>query len=284
MTATLTIGMPWAEYIADGYIGSSALDAWGTMSLEAWSREYLEESYAGKATRWTSQGSYLDSIVPPTPDVVPKKFAVIPETYTNEKGKVKPWRFGAKFTDAWKAERIAAGEEMVDAEQVRNARAALPLVREALGVMEQVFKAPTINQPTLRGELHGIRLQTRPDMMIGRNVPDLKYVNPKSFDGFDRSFVDSRYLLQAGLFFGLMRDATGEAPEVHFILAESETDLPRCEVVAVPGEVLEAGWARVQSIVSQIAEALDSSLGFVSRVKFRKLNLPAFARARIGVE
>jgi hypothetical protein len=272
MTAILTLGMPWAEYIADGYIGSSALDAWGTMSLEAWSREYLEESYTGKATRWTSQGSYLDSIVPPTPEISGKRFAVKPDGMS----------FATKEGKAWRDEHD--GFEIIDAIQERNARAALPLVREALGIMEKIFKAPTIYQPTLRGELHGIRLQTRPDMMIGRNVPDLKYVNPKSFDGFDRSFVDSRYLLQAGLFFGLMREATGEAPEVHFILAESETDLPRCEVVAVPGEVLEAGWARVQSIVSQIAEARDSSLGFVSRVKFRELNLPAFARARIGVE
>ncbi len=284
MSATLTLGMPWAEYIEGGYIGSSALDAWDTMSLEAWSREYLEESYAGKSNRWTSQGSYLDSIVPPTPDVVPKKFAVIPETYTDEKGVAKPWRFGAKFTDAWKAERIAAGEEMVDTEQVRNARAALPLVREALGIMEGVFKAPTIYQPTLRGEVSGIRLQTRPDMMIGKTVPDLKYVNPKAFDSFDRTFTDSRYFLQAGLFFGLMQEATGEVPQVMFLLAESETDLPRCEVVTVPEEVLKAAWVHVQRIVLDIAEARDSALGFVSRVKFRELSLPGYARARIGLD
>lgn len=271
MTATLTLGMPWSEYIAGGYIGSSALDAWGTMSLEAWSREHLEESYAGKSNRWTSQGSYLDSLVPPTPEISGKRFAVKPDGMS----------FATKEGKAWRDAHD--GFEIIDAVQERNALAALPLVREALGVMERVFQAPTIYQPTLRGVVEGLEMQTRPDMMIGRNVPDLKYVNPESFDSFDRTFADSRYCLQAGLFFGLMREATGKAPAVSFILVESETDLPRCEVVSVPSEVLEVSWARVRLIAREIVVVRDSPRGFVSAVKFRDLDLPAFARSRLGL-
>ena len=42
-----------------------------------------------------------------------KTFAIAPPTYTNEKGECKPWRFGAKVTDAWKAEQEAAGREII---------------------------------------------------------------------------------------------------------------------------------------------------------------------------
>lgn len=271
MSAQLIHDLPWTDYTSGDWLGSSALADWGKSSLEAWSREHLEDRYSGKASRWTAGGSYLDAIVPPTPDIFPKRFAVKPDGMS----------FATKDGKAWRDAQY--GHEIVTEAQARNANAALPLVREALGIMESVFSATTRYQVTLRGEVDGIKLQTRPDMMIGHHVPDLKYVNPEAFDSFERTFESSRYCIQAGLFFGLVREATGETPVVCFLLAESETDLPRCRVVQIPQRVSSAAWDRVRSICAEIAEVKASEAGFVSRVKFDTLNLPEYVERRLGI-
>lgn len=269
MTATIHHAMPWADYIVGGYMGSSALDAWGSMSLEGWSHNYLEAPYTGAGSRYTAGGSALDAAL--TGDPSGKTFVVKPATvdYRTNAGK------------AWRDEH--ADCEIIDAAQDREIRQAAPLAREAIRVLCGHYGVESAQyQTTLRGEVGGILLQVRPDVMIGPAWVDLKYVNSESFNKFDRTFVDSRYYLQAGLFHGLGRDAGISAASVSFLLVESGTEFPRCEVVEVPSEVLETAWAKVQRIASEIVAVRERGL-FVSPVKFRRLDLPAYAQSKIGV-
>lgn len=279
MTATIHHAMPWAEYIVGGYMGSSALDAWGSMSLEGWSHDYLEAPYTGAGSKYTAGGSALDAAL--TGDPSGKTFVVKPATYTDEKGVEKPWNGNANVCKVWLADH--ADCEIIDAVQDREIKQAAPLAREAIRLLCEHYEVESAQyQTTLRGEVSGLLLQVRPDVMVGPAWVDLKYVNSESFDKFDRTFVDSRYYLQAGLFHGLGRDAGISGASVSFLLVESGTEFPRCEVVEIPAEVLEAAWAKVQRIAAEIVAVRERGL-FVSPVKFRRLDLPAYAQNKIGV-
>lgn len=265
MTAAMHLSMPWEEYCAGGYLGSSALHSWGKMSLEGWSAEHLESAYSGSSSPYMAAGSALDALL--TGDPSGKRLAVKPEGMS----------FATKDGKAWKAEHD--GCEIITAEQYAEIKAALPKARQAIEVFRRLHKAEPIYQATLRGEVDGVLVQTRPDIMVGPAVPDLKYVNSDAFDRFDRTFVGSRYFLQAGLFYGLGQEAGISDPLVSFLLVESGTVYPRCRVAEVPRNVLEAGWERVRTICREIAEQRER--GFLDVVDFRPLSIPTWAEANL---
>ena len=275
MSAELLLSLPWADYCAGGYLGSSALHSWGAMSLEGWSAENLEKAYSGGGSKWTAGGSALDALL--TGDPSGKRTAIKPSTYIDDKGAVKPWNGNANVCKVWLAENADA--EIIDADQDAEIRAALPRAREAIEVFRRLHGAEPIYQATLRGEVSGVKIQTRPDIMVGPAVPDLKYVNSQSFASFDRQFIDSRYFLQAGLFYGLGRESGISRPLVSFLLLESGTRHPRCRVADVSEKVLAAGWDRVRTICDEIAAQRER--GFLDVVEFRPLELPAWAEARL---
>lgn len=265
MSAELLLSLPWSDYCAGGYLGSSALHSWGSMSLEGWSAEHLEKAYSSSGSKYTAGGSALDALL--TGDPSGKRIVVKPEGMS----------FATKDGKAWKAEH--EGCEIIEADQHAEIQAALPRAREAIEVFRRLHGADPIYQATLRGEVEGVKIQTRPDILIGPSVPDLKYVNSQSFASFDRTFIDSRYFLQGGLFYGLGREAGISDPLVSFLLVESGTRHPRVRVAEVSREILAAGWARVQSICAEIAQQLER--GFLDAVEIRPLVLPAWAEARL---
>lgn len=268
MSAQIIFGMPWAEYTQGGYIGSSGLSEWGAVGREAWSRENLEEGYTdSKSSKFMAGGSVIDQRLMGDPHGKP--VAVKPDGMS----------FATKDGKAWRDAHQDC--EIITAEQDLEIGAALPLAREAIGILESVSGCKAQFQVTLRGEVSGIKIQTRPDMMIGNTFPDLKYVNGMDFGAFDRKFIDSRYFLQAGLAFGLGRDAGISGVEASFLLVESGTRLPRVSIINVPSNVLHAGWDKVRRICDEIAEVRDSALGFRDIIEVRELSLPAWAEARL---
>lgn len=270
--------LPWSEYIKGGFLGSSALSAWGSVGLEAWSAEFLEGAYTDKkSSKFMSGGSALDQKL--TGDTHGAQVVVKPETYVDDKGVEKPWNGNANVCKAWLAEH--SGCEVITSDQEKEINAALPLAREALAILQKVNGGTIRYQTTLRGEVSGIKVQTRPDMQLNEAFPDLKYINGQAFSRFDRDFLDSRYFLQAGLAFGLGRDL-GMNPSASFLLVESGTIHPRCRVVAVPQYILQAGWDKVRKICDEIAAVKSSPLGFVDVVQFSELELPAWAEARLA--
>lgn len=275
----LILNLPWSEYISGDYLGSSALDSWGKVGLEAWSAEHLESRYdKGKASKYMAAGSALDALL--TGDTAGKHIAVKPATYTDDKGAVKPWNGNANACKAWLEEN--ANAEIITSEQDSEIKAALPLAREALAVLQKVNGGEIHYQVTLRGELSGIPIQTRPDMMLGNSFPDLKYINSDAFAKFDRNFLDSRYFLQAGLAYGLGIGVLDTYPEASFLLLESGTIHPRCRVVNIQRHILVAGWDKARRIADEIAEVKASRLGFVDQIQFTELNLPAWAEAKLS--
>lgn len=74
-----------------------------------WLRGY--ESKDTNATKW---GSLMDALVL-SPDQFDNRFAVYPETYTNEKQEVKPWNNNATVCKEWKAKN--AGRMFIHGEK-----------------------------------------------------------------------------------------------------------------------------------------------------------------------
>lgn len=269
MTAQLIHDLPWNGYAVPGFLGSSALADWPEMSHEAWGAKYLEKAYEGGGTPAMVAGSALDALLT-DPASFPSRFAVAPEGLN---GRMKEGM-------AWKAEN--AGRDILTADAKAEIDATLPRVREAVEAMRP--EGETVHyQTTIRGAVAGMQVQTRPDIQIGNHFPDLKYLNPRAFSSFDRHFWGSRYMFQAGLFFGLAREAGIESPRVSFLLAESGTLTPRIEVVEIDESALMACWTKVVERVEEIARDIASPLGLVDCVKFRRIDLPVWAQKAIEV-
>lgn len=269
MSAQILFGLPWAEYTQGGYIGSSGLSEWGTVGLEAWSRENLEEGYTdSKSSKFMAGGTALDQRL--TGDPHGKPIAVKPDGMS----------FSTKEGKLWRDAHLDC--EIITAEQDEEIKVAEPRAREAIGILEAQAGCKAQFQVTLRGELSGLKIQTRPDMMIGNAFPDLKYINGNDFAAFDRKFIDSRYFLQAGLAFGLAREAGISGAETSFLLVESGTRFPRSRVALVPARVATMAWDKVRRICDEIAAVRDSKLGFVDVIQFSDIVLPGWAEAKIA--
>lgn len=83
--------------------------------------------YRDGETRFTEWGSLIDCLLL-TPQDFEKRFAVRPETYTNENKEVKPWSGNANVCKEW-LERHA-GSQIVKPDEVLRAGIAVKLIRD----------------------------------------------------------------------------------------------------------------------------------------------------------
>lgn len=262
------LGLPWADYAVPGFLGSSALHSWGTMGRAAWSAEYLETSYESTSNSAMVAGSALDCLVTDGRLVFLHRYAVAPEGLDGRTKEGKAWK------------EANADKTCLPSSTSQEIEATYPLVMEAIEIARPEGLVASF-QPTYRGEVSGLKIQTRPDIAFLDGVNDvlldLKYVNSMAFDKFDKDFVFSRYFLQAGLFWGLSESS----PSVSFLLAESGTTMPRIKVVQVPERILSAGWDKCRRIVDEIEAAIESEQGMTDAIRFVTLDLPAWAEKEI---
>ena len=272
MKAQIIRGEAWSDYTKSKALGSSALSAWGTMGLAQWSADYLEsDAYDDEPSTTAGAkegGDYLDACI--TGNKPLEQFAVKPEGMS----------FATKEGKAWR--EAQAGKTLITEAQEREVKAALPMAREALAILSA--GSAIDYQVTLRGEIAGLQVQTRPDCWIESEdcieIPDIKYVS--QIDKFDRDWVGGRYEIQAALAVALAR-AAGETRriEVRFLLIESGTENPRVRVIRIPQEVVALAVARLEARCAEIVAARDSGLGFVDVVDFRDIDIPGWAMQRL---
>ena len=274
MTAQLIHGEPWEAYTNSGALGSSALHAWGTMGRAAWSADYLEggaysdddHDNGGGAKEG---GDYLDARL--TGNKPLTDFVVKPEGM----------KFSTKEGIAWRDAN--ASKTIITSKQECEVLRAEPMAREALGVLLKL--GGTISyQATLRGDVEGLTIQTRPDFVIDAPdmlvLGDLKYVG--QIDKFARDWVGSRYEIQTAAGIHLAREAgITKRIEFRFLLVESGTDNPRCKCLRVPDSAAENAVRRLKERCADIVSVRDSALGFVDLVEFGDLELPGWAEKKL---
>lgn len=278
MTAQILVGEPWESYTKAPAYGSSAIEAFPTMSRERWAHEYAGEGrYSGAASKFAAGGGALDALVTANKDFE-ECFAVKPEGMT----------FASKEGKAW---RDAQGsKEIIDAKQQQEILSALPRVKEAISVLAD--GRPVSYQVTLRGEIEGLEVQTRPDIWIDGEVDgkplldisDLKYVS--DIAGFVRGFVGSRYEIQAALAWALIEQTGRDMDTVRlsYLLCESGTTLPQVIVYTLDPEDVLLMVRRLKARCRRILEAQNSPLGLIDVVKFEQLVFPHWARKKLEEE
>lgn len=273
MTAQILVGEPWESYIKAPAYGSSALEAFGTISLERWAYEYAGEGrYSGAASKFAAGGGALDALVTGNKSFG-ECFAVKPEGMT----------FSTKEGKAWRD--LQGSKEIIDSKQQQEILSALPRVNEAISVLAD--GRPVSYQVTLRGEIEGLNVQTRPDIWIDGDlldVTDLKYVS--DIAGFVRGFVGSRYEIQAALAWDLIEQTGRDMATVRlsYLLCESGTTLPQVVVYTLDPEDVRLMVRRLKARCRRILEAQNSPLGLIDVVKFEQLALPHWARKKLEEE
>jgi len=277
MTAQLILNEPWDAYTKSRALGSSALHAWGTMGRAQWSADYLEsDAYSDddgpeNGAGAKEGGDYIDALL--TGNKPADGFTIKPE------GMI----FSTKDGKAWRDEQNAAGKTIISAQQDREVRRALPMAREALNVLLNIGGTVSY-QATLRGEVEGLTIQTRPDMWIDAPdvlvIPDLKYVG--QIDKFARDWVGSRYEIQtaAGVHLARLAGITKRI-EFRFLLVESGTENPRCRCPRIPEAHVEQAIRRLTERCADIVSVRDSALGFVDTVEFDDMELPRWAKNKL---
>jgi hypothetical protein len=270
VSAQLIRGLAWPEYTLPPWLGSSALDDWPNMGKQAWAEKWMFGGYTGVSSKWMDAGSELDRLL---------------TSANTDRSMIAAKPAGMSFaTTAGKEWRAAqAGKMIIEEETLAEIDATLPMVREGLEILEEISGAKAEFQVTLRGEIAGLSIQTRPDMMLGNLFPDLKYLNPKAWTDFVRHFYGSRYWLQTGLAFGLARDAGITDPRPSFLLAESGTRNPRVKNWTISEDLCLAAWRDVCDRVEEIAEALKAG-PMIDPVQFETLTvdkLPVWAQKEI---
>lgn len=275
MTAQLIHGEPWDAYTKSGALGSSALHAWGTMGRAAWSADYLEGSaYSDddgpdNGSGAKEGGDYLDARL--TGNKPLTDFAVKPDGM----------KLSTKEGIAWRGAN--ASKTIISAQQEREVLRAEPFAREALGVLLNL--GGTISyQATLRGDVDGLTIQTRPDVILDAPdmlvICDLKYVG--QIDKFARDWVGSRYEIQVAAGVHLARQSgITKRIEFRFLLVESGTEHPRCRCLRITDAAVENAVRRLKERCADIVSVQDSALGFVDLVEFGDIELPGWAEKKL---
>ena len=271
MTAQILIDESWDAYTKAPAYGSSAVEAFGTMSLERWAYEFAGDGrYSGAASKLAAGGGALDALV-----TANKSFADCFYVKTENLAKMTNAE-----KEAWRAK--VGSREIIDAKQEREILSALPRVREAISVLAD--GRPVSYQVTLRGEIEGLEVQTRPDIWIDGDlldVTDLKYVS--DIAGFVRGFVGSRYEIQAALAWDLIEQTGRDMATVRlsYLLCESGTTLPQVVVYILDPADIELMVRRLKAKCRKIKAAQDSPQGLIDVVEFRQMVLPGWARKKL---
>jgi hypothetical protein len=270
MTAQILVNEPWEAYTKAPAYGSSAIEAFGSISLERWAYEYAGDGrYSGAPSKFAAGGGALDALVTGNKSFA-DCFAVKPEGMT----------FATKEGKAWRD--LQGSKEIIDAKQEKEILSALPRVREAISVLAD--GRPVSYQVTLRGVVGGLEVQTRPDIWVDGemlDVMDLKYVS--DIAGFVRNFVGSRYEIQAALAWSLI-EQTGrdmETVRLSYLLCESGTTLPQVVVYILDRDDITLMVRRLENRCRKIVEAQESPQGLIDCVQFRQMALPSWARRKL---
>jgi hypothetical protein len=182
---------------------------------------------------------------------------VKPETYTNEKGEVKPWTGAANVCKAWLAEH--AGETVISADEhamlqvMHAAFLANPLAAET--------QAVGVQQPTLIIERGGVMLQARPDYYLPEKRVFRDVKSCESLEDFDRDVLKFRYHWQAALSIDLAKQITSEEIDYsfEFITVDKQVN-PECQVVQISKEMLNLARCEMNPYIETLSACIKSGV------------------------
>lgn len=162
-------------------------------------------------------GSLLDCRLL-TPDLFPKRYAVRPATYTNDKGETKPFNLNSNVCKAWVEEQD--GKEVISAAHVEDTDSAIARLNQDEVIA--AFLAASDRQVLVVGEWHDddtklvvpirclIDLAPRKDSEFCKSLSDFKTTRSAALTPFQRQCYQMGWHIQAAFDTDLYVAASGE--------------------------------------------------------------------------
>jgi hypothetical protein len=173
--------------------------------------------YEPKASDAMLFGSVVDCLLL-TPQRFEQVYAIKPATYTDDKGKEKPWNGNATACKEWAAahaDKVLVGSEVYDAAQraVERLRGDASIAALLATAKRQVMVAGEYADPAtgLTVPVRGM-IDLVPECRLW--LADLKTVNDASAQRWPRLVYERGYHVQAAMYLDLWNLATGEAREM----------------------------------------------------------------------
>ena len=194
-------------------ISPSALNAFRKCPSR-WLAGYQREESASLRT-----GSLFDCRLL-TPEQLPKRYAVQPVTYTNDKGETKPWAWQSNTCKAWGAEQRKAGREIASTDDLMAANSAAarymadPVIRDWHNASDTQVLVTGEYQDEITGLVVPVRCLLDYAPRIGTEfelcLGDLKTARSGELVSFVKSVYLLGYHVQAAFDLALYNAATGE--------------------------------------------------------------------------
>ena len=206
-------------------------------------------------------GSLVDAMFL-TPKEVKKRFAITPETYTNDKGEEKPWSWNANVCKEWRNKQT---KEIVSADMRDTAKAAVASLKDCQLVADVLRCADTqvglaANWKADNGVVVPLRgmidILPKRDSAWESAIVDLKTAQDGSRGKWSRVIWDNGLHIQAAMYLDMYNAATDESREqfLHIIVESAHPhEVGRREVGM---EFISLGRAQYRHWLNRYAECL----------------------------
>ena len=273
--------LPDADYRAASGVSNSMLKAIALDGDEPGSPAHFVQSFLDPKTDTDAlfMGRMVHSRIL-TPDEPIPGVIEIPETYTNEKGEVKPWSGNAKVCKAWLAKQEAAGLRPMKVEQI----AAMDGIVNAIAQNDDCKAIFADGKP----EVSLFKRWYRNDGMILRKarmdwVPrygplvDIKTCLDARACDFDSTMWKRRYYVQADYYLTLWNELNPDDQRTGFVFIAVEKFAPfSIQIFQVDQSDLDNGRREWQRNLSLVIECLKTGSwpGYQGGIKPIKVRYP----------
>lgn len=174
------------------------------------------DGYEEPSTQAREWGDPIDCLVL-TPQFFSERFSISPETYTNKKGEVKPWRYGADVTDAWKELMERSGRTCIKFEMGASLNTAAkrfladPYIKELLMLSDRQVQVMSRYVDPETGVVVPLKslvdIVPRTDTPFGKCVAELKSATNGAMEPFTDAIWRYQYFVQLALYIDALKAA-----------------------------------------------------------------------------
>jgi len=214
----------------DDYYKIDRMSFSGLKQAEKSRAHYLHWLHAARSeSQSMALGSYVDALL--LDEAALADFAVRPDTYTDDKGAVKPWTMASNTCKAWMRDNV--GKRVLSSDQVASAKQMVASVKsheEAALILGSEMQ--TQKSILWTDDETGVDLKSKLDIWCpdSRYLVDLKTTADASASAFSRTVATYRYHAQLAMYSDSLQFAGEKRPEKYLIIAV-ENNEPYCTAV-----------------------------------------------------
>lgn len=266
--------LPLWMYHASSAVSNSKLGVFRKCPM-LYKRTFLDQTVQRKSTKALDLGAGFDCALFDGDEKFAQDYICRPETYTDDKGTVKPWHSGSNTCKAWLAQQESDGKTVLEKDALTRFQAMRQAIKAhplASALLSQGEAQMTIRR---HAEIFDLEVQVRPDWLSRKPIEcpdlglssgglpyvvDLKTTEDFSdwYDYLDPSSQRSGspvykwgYHNQAGFCQWVAFQDIGKT--AHFLLVVEKHEPFRVGVICLADDYLELGWDTVRGDLQRLA-------------------------------